>query len=224
MVITEYDSGCLRSMLITANGYRKNIPESSMELGRVWEDTVFDRLLTEQPWPFHRELPFKYEVDGVVISGRCDFVVYDDKGPLVLECKATASKYAPKDIIKDGKYKINHLAQVTNYLTYWETDRAEIMVSYMGKESRTFQVGLTKGGQITVDKKDSGFNIHDQMQHTKNAAKALKENIVWDRPHTMKGDACRYCNHAKTCLKWDLGELTTTEEFINDAKAANKVS
>ena len=218
MVITEYDSGCLRSILITANGYRKNIPEVSMELGRRWEDITFDQLTNEQPWPFHRELPFKNEIYGVIVSGRCDYVLYDDEGPIVIECKGTGSKTAPTDIIKNGKYKINHLAQITSYFLHYGASRAELRVSYLCQTSRTFKITIGQDGMIMVDGKPSGFTMQDQLEHTRNAALAVTEGIVWSRPHTMKGDPCKWCNHKDVCDRWDRNEIATTEDFINAAK------
>jgi hypothetical protein len=218
MVITEYDSGCLRSILCTANGYRKDIPETSMELGRRWEDIVFEQLVNEQPWPFHKELPFKHEIYGITISGRCDYIVYDDQGPLIIECKGTGSKTAPTDIIKNGKYKINHLAQVSSYFLYFGASRAKLMISYLCQQSRTFNITVGQGGVILVDGKSSGFTLSDQLKHTENAATVITEGVIWQRPHTMKGDPCRFCNHKEVCDRWDRGEIATTADFIEAAK------
>jgi hypothetical protein len=215
-IITEYDSGCPRMNLLTANGYRKDIPSSSQDMGREWEDLVFKRLTEEQPWAFHRELPFKKQINQeCVVSGRLDYLLYDEeRGTEILECKATAAKDAKYKILRDGEFKLNWLSQVACYMNSLGHSIAKILVLVKNGGERTFVVEAKKKGGLYVDGEGSGFNLHDQARHTQIISECLTEGIVWERPITFRGDPCKWCSKQLLCMKWDMGEIGNVEEYI----------
>jgi hypothetical protein len=216
LVISEYGSGCIRKILLSANGYRTEIAETSKETGAKWEEQVLEQLINDQEYAFHREVPFRYEVNGVTVSGRCDYFVYDDAGGCVIECKGSNSKSVLYDVINKGKVKINHLAQLVHYLNYFGTDHGKIMVSFVEtQKQRTFIVTVEGDGQIYVDGKFSGYTAHDQVKHTLNASEAIRDSIVWERPTSFNGDPCKFCEFKPLCTDWDTGEITDSKEFID---------
>jgi hypothetical protein len=229
MVITEIAGGCLRSTLLRQYVKQGPIPQDKVDMGARWEDIVLDRLEKDQPLPFHKELSVRRMVSPTVqMSGRCDYVLYHDSfGPLVVECKASSSKYFLKDVIEKGKVKINHLAQVVTYLHFFSTTRGKITTGYFDgtvlKAEREFKITIDPKGNILVDGGLSGFCVQDLLEHQVTAAKVLDEQIVWDRPDKADakfGSPCTYCDFKATCVAWDCGDLNTTEEFINHAKTA----
>jgi hypothetical protein len=230
MVITEIAQGCLRSTLLRQYVKQGDIPEDKKVMGAQWEDIICERLVNDQPLPFHKELVCKRMVsENVQVSGRCDYVLYHDKhGPIVYECKASSSKYFLKDVIKGGKIKINHLAQVVTYLHFFGVTRGKITTGYFEgtelRDEREFKIEIDGKGNILVDGGMSGFCVHDLLEHQVTAAQVLEKQIVWDRPDKADakfGSPCTYCDFKATCTAWDCGDLNTTEEFINHAKEAS---
>lgn len=225
MVITEQCSGCLRSILLRQSVKQGPIPEDKAAMGARWEDIVFEQLTNDQPYPFHKELVIRRMLSPTVqLSGRCDYVLYHDTyGPIVIECKASSSKYFLKEVIKGGKVKINHLAQTVTYLNYFKADRGKITTCVFDGakvHEREFKITINSRGDILVDGGISGYCVLDILQHQVTAVKVLDEQIVWDRPDKADskfGSPCTYCDFKDTCRAWDCGEINTAEEFITHA-------
>jgi hypothetical protein len=234
MVLTDYPSGCLRRALLTAHGVRDgDIPELSKLVGAFHEDRYEEWLTTEQEFPFHKEHSFRFEVaPDVIASGRCDYITYEPY-PVIHECKASTSKYALSPL-RAGKIRLNHLAQLVFYLTFFRVCRGYVVSSVyaVGEEKREgkdftvlgerkFTVEIEDTGRIMVDSKFSGYMVQDQLEHQQSSATAINDHVVWERPSGAEdkfGGCCKMCPYQGTCNRWDSGELETTDDFINHAK------
>lgn len=234
LVLTQYGSGCLRSILLGANGVRDTIDPKHMERGAFYEDQYAEEhpdLVREKPIS-HPLVPF----DGVVYSSRCDFF-NDDADPTkrrVVELKSSESRSVLTDVIKKGKVKLNNLAQLVSYMVSLETVNGTLIYAYFERDKenpkvlikraeRAFDVKIGDDGSINVDHQPTGYKVQDQLDHRYAACKVLTENIVWSRPYNWQASwdsPCRMCPFKKSCDRYDMfADSMTAEEFIEDAKA-----
>ena len=233
LCVTQYNSGCLRSILLGANGVRDQIDPKHIERGALFEE----QYAAEHP-DLEREKVIAHTLvpgpDGVVYSSRCDFFVGDDDRAKrrVVELKSSESKSVLTDVIKKGKVKMNNLAQLVSYMVSLETVNGTLIYAYYERDKkdpkvlikraeRSFDVKIGDDGSINVDHQPTEFNIRDQLDHRYAACRVLSENIVWSRPYGWQewSSPCRMCPFQKTCNKFDMfADSMTAEEFIEDAK------
>jgi len=227
LVITKYDSGCLRRILLTANDIRTDINPVFGVIGDIHEDNYMKNL--KMPIVV-KELPFKRKInDDVVQSGRVDFRT---KGKiwLVHECKSITSINGRRDVIKNSIVNINNLAQIVSYMIHFDTHKGVIPYgfyeeaedgSFVMTDSRLFRVQIENYGEILVNGTDTGFNVKDQMLHTLKAGEVISKDIVWERPndaHKKFNSPCNFCAFKFTCDRWDSNELQSVEEFFESAR------
>ena len=224
-VMTDTQSGCLRNILLAAHDVREDsIAEIHMRVGAVHE-SFYARTLQEDE--FGSEVPVKGECDGVPYSGRADFLTKYKGEYIVHETKGTVSYNTYRKVIKDGRFKPNNLSQLVFYMGHFNTQYGKLIYAYYKEkdllfkqvEQRTFKVIIDKSGDILIDGVHSGYTFQDHLAHRVEVARVLKANEVGDKPSGTQdgGGACNWCVFKPTCKKWDLGEITTTEEFVNDA-------
>lgn len=233
LVKTEYDSACLRSILIRSHGVRTPIAKTYSKVGEVHEGLHEQELRQDSRVEgYERELVIKSEViDGVFYSGRCDFKVeYKGVGTVIHECKSTVGRGTRDSAIRRGKVKINHLAQLSSYLTQLRTTRGKLVYGYYELneldvyeqvERRDYKVQVNDVGALYVDGQPSGYNVADQLAHQLAAAKVLKEQIIWDRPDNAFaswGSPCNFCPFRRTCDEYDAGKIETVEELVESAR------
>jgi hypothetical protein len=226
-VVTEYNSACLRYILVASKAKRTDLDPLFAQVGAQHEDWYAAILGDELA---DRELVLKTEIlPGVEYSGRCDFV---DTNGVVHETKATLSKNGLYGMINKGEWKINHLAQLVSYLIYLKRTEGKIAVGYYEKESesattfiqkgfRVFTVGIRDSGAIVVDGVDTGLLVMEQLEHRYRAAKILETGAIAGRPRIDSPwkNPCNYCPVKSTCDEYDAGGLGD-DEFISAAVRA----
>ncbi len=231
LVITQYASGCLRSILLGANGIRDTIDPKHAERGLQYENEYAGQYpnLEREKVIFHPISPY---VD-TYYSSRCDFYKpADDLAERrVVELKSSESRSVYSDVIKHGNYKINNLAQLVSYMVSLETPNGTLSYGYFERDKkdpkvlikrseRVFDVKIGDDGSVHVDHQPTQFKAQDQLDHRHAACDVLNENLVWARPYNWNAgwdSPCRMCPFKKTCDKYDRSSMTTNE-FIEDAR------
>lgn len=228
LVITEYDSACLRSILIKAHGIQgPEIDEANAAVGQTHE-AFYARELA-QFTKMAAEVPLKGEIDGIAYSGRADFITDHGTFRVIHETKGTISKNTYKKVIKEGKYKINHLAQLVFYMIRFQIDRGKIVSGYyeqedylfIQKDKREFKVVIQDSGEIYIDGSWTGYTVQDQLNHQIAQAEVLKNKTIWCRPDRAEdrfGSPCSYCPFKNTCIKYDTGVISTVDELVESAR------
>jgi len=239
LVVTDYDSGCLRSILLQANGARTQIPEIYMKVGAAHEDWYEETVLKKDARiiTYATEVPIKLPiegVEGVVYSGRMDVLAAHEKvGTVIHETKGTISKNTRLSVIRKGMVKLNQLAQLVSYMIAKECTRGKLVVGYyeedgdgtlVHQEGRDFKVEIDDSGAILVDSVPTGYSAMDQLRHRNAAARVLASGeVVAARPDKWDqkwGGPCGNCNFREVCDKFDRGELGGKNEFIDAGRAA----
>ncbi len=229
-VVTKYNSGCLRSILIKANGIREDdISSVYQDVGAAAEDN-HEQTLIAKGLPYIKELVVKAPLSkfGVQYSGRVDFYVNDNE---VHEVKGLTSKNTRRDVIRQGKYNVSYLAQVVSYMVKLRVSHGELICGYFEddegqlicQESRTFKVELdAHQGDIWVDGEPSGYCVADLLAHQQAAVEVLETGVIAGRPEKayQKYDSpCTYCPFKEACDRHDKEGLTT-EQFLWAAQDA----
>jgi CRISPR/Cas system-associated exonuclease Cas4 (RecB family) len=213
MVVTDTPQGCLRFLLLKKHLPREEgIPLELQVMGERGECIYMEKLLTEQPWPFHRELPFQSKVEGVKVRGRMDFVTYHDGFKVIHECKTSQSKTFLYDVIKKGKPKVNHIAQLVFYLIHLEETRGKLVTLYAPTmEEKVFKVEIKDGNVVYLNSVPYYYTVENQIMHQLLSAKVIKEDFVANRPW---GKACTYCRYKEECDKYDGCGGSSFEDFL----------
>jgi len=229
-VYTESSSGCLRALVISANGIRGDIAPEYKLVGAFHEDNyateLGDKIL-------HRERSIQRQLsDTVVQSGRMDFELTNGE---IHETKATYSESIRRSAIKNGDPKLNHVAQLVSYLINEKKSCGRLVYGYYEEnpqgvlycaDRREIVVEINDSGDILIDGAIYEWSVLDQVTHTTLAAKALEDiTQIPERPINA-GDGfaspCRFCDYREVCDRYDAGEV---ENFLGDAQAAiqNKI-
>lgn len=235
LVITKYDSGCLRSILLRANGVSAGeIPELYARCGRAAEEQrALD--LAANDISFVRELVIKTQLSpNVEYSGRADFVCQvPDVGTVVDECKGHTSKDTRRSVIRNGEYNVSYLAQLVSYMVRLRTQRGRLVCGYyeedeagqlVRQEGRTFKVEIDDEGAILVDGVSSTYAVTDLLAHQRAAVRALETQAVGPRPDKANqkyGGPCSYCPFKAACELYDaIGGTSDTGAFLTMAREA----
>lgn len=233
LVITKYDSGCLRSILIRANGIRTGaIPELYQRCGATAE-VQHAADLKAKGVTFIREMGLKAQLTpNVEYSGRADFVCQvPNIGTVVDECKGHTSKDTRRSVIRNGEYNISYLAQLVSYMVRLRTQKGRLVCGYyeedergqlVRQEERTFKVEIDEDGAILVDGVSSTYSVTDLLAHQRAAARVLENQEIAPRPDKAAqkyGGPCSYCPFKAACDAHDLSP-STTDEFLALAQAA----
>lgn len=213
LCVTDSANACFRHILWRHVAPIPDGPPPELaEMGHRFEDEYFQYLTNEQPYAFHRELPFKSEISGVVVSGRLDFMVYHSKYRVPHELKASQSTKVLYGVIRKGEPKINNVAQVVNYFIHLGLDRGLLVYKYVPKyEMRKFKIEVDDAGKILIDGAVYQYTVQDQLRHQVLAAEALVMQKICDRP--ADAGACLYCVYKDRCTDYE-GFNGTDKEFI----------
>lgn len=232
LIFSKYKSTCLRWILVSSH-IPFEIDPKYTEFGKVNED-LHEKELERDRSQFMRELEVEMPspVDGVINRGHIDFVVK----PLgetvweVHELKHVQSKNVYRDVLKNGHYIVDNLAQCINYMLQAKTQRGLLKYTFYDKDafgklepvkSRGFEVGIDQYGRVFVDKEPTEYTVFDQLNHQRQAATALKEQRVMQRPYNGEAlfvGACHWCPVKSACAAWDKGEIEGTEAFVDQCK------
>lgn len=236
-VLTEYDSGCLRSQLLAAHGARTKIPQIYMDVGAVHEDyyEIAHLALDDKVLSWEREVVIKHDhadYPDVSDSSRADVVaIHAGVGKVIHETKGTISKNTRLSVIRKGKVKLNQLAQLVRYMISEETTYGKLVCGYyeqgetghlLWQEGREFKVRIADDGSILVDNEPSGFTVRDQIRHTQASARVISKDEIGTRPDKWEqkwGGPCTNCVFKATCDTYDQGGMSHAE-FVASGKAA----
>ena len=235
-VLTQYSSGCLRAILISAHGVRESFPAVYADVGAAHE-AWYEGQQGSNPniLSYEREVPVKRDipgVPGVTYSGRIDVLEQYAFGPVIVETKGTISKDTRLSVIRKGIVKLNQLAQIVSYMIATEIPRGRLVVGYYEYdleqvtfrhcEGREFKIEIDDHGMILVDRIASGYSVMDALAHRQAAAAVLADNAVGNRPDKWDqafGGPCRMCVFKDACTKYDAENLST-EAFVDAARYA----
>jgi hypothetical protein len=232
LVFTKYASGCLRSIMLADHGLRDTIDPKHQERGALNEE-VYERGLQGRGVAYDRERTVSEPIDGFVDTafvGRLDFLLPDvpPHGRVIVELKSTESPGVLKDVIKDGKYNLQNLAQLIAYMLTERCTHGQLVYTYFKKNKvkvyekgveRVFVIEIDSEGRILVDQQPAPFTVHDYLHHRQLSAKVINEREIWARPYQPGGydTPCRYCPFSKTCDMYDMGLIDDVDTFVSEA-------
>ncbi len=241
LVFTDYKTGCLRKILLQSrdinapyNGVQTDDPDGTT-LGDVNENRHIERLYREGHKKFLREVEFKRPIPQeptITSSGHCDFIIANDiNAAFVDELKSATSKNTRRNVIKNGEYSTENLAQIVAYMgeaklvdgrliyTYYEIDTNT--GKYHAIDSRTFIVKIDDYGKIFVDGKATQWAFNDLIAHRVAAARVIRTGEVTQRPYRWElewASPCKFCHFKDACDKFDSGEIEGDVAFVEYAK------
>tara|TARA_R110000868_G_scaffold375983_3_gene640692 strand:- start:1370 stop:2149 length:780 start_codon:yes stop_codon:yes gene_type:complete len=222
-VYTKYSGSCLRSILIKNTTNLRTDIDPSHQVRGAFNEEEYERHLQQSGIPYVRE---EEVVDGP-LSGHIDFFLTDEPGE-VIELKSSQSKSRKSDI-KTGKYVVENLAQAVNYMVMKKVVNGRLIYSFWEQEADNtltykfnyvHKIKLDDFGRVWLNGVVTQWTVYDLKAHQFYALKVQEEMLVWDRPHNwdlMWGSPCTFCSFAKTCDKYDAGEITDTQDFIDSA-------
>lgn len=227
LVHTQYSSGCLRHLLLAAEGVKEPFAQEHSERGAINEQR-YENALVAAGTDYEREVPFQIQIaDDAVISGRIDFVLADQR---IDELKSTESANVIRDVINNGKFKHANVAQLVVYLMAKGLTYGNLIYSAYKRDKktkalvhvadRTYAVQLMANGDIYVDEAKFEFTAADVVNHLLSTAKVIRHRTIAPRPygHSSFDGPCKYCPFANTCGLYDEGILASVEEFIDSAR------
>lgn len=230
LVYTDYKSGCLRKILLQSRNVSKAIDSKYTTLGTLNEDRHQARLEREGRKNIRREPEFKLDLaKGVSLSGHSDYV-YEDG---VDELKSVSSKNVLRNVIKNGNYVTENLAQLVCYMMAFAKDFGRLIYTYyedgeVGIDKKTgaeleriFIVTIDAFGRIAVDSQVTKFTFNDLLAHQEQAALTIATGEVLQRPYRHDApfaSPCSFCPYKEACDAYDSGEISTANEFVNMAK------
>lgn len=228
LVFTDYKTGCLRNVLLQSRGVKEGEIDEKYKVMGALHEQLHEDMLKAHKTPYEREFVIKYKVvDDVEFSGRADFVIPNIR---VEELKSTDSKNTMKKIMKDGKVRTEHLAQITGYMIPLKMDTGRLIYGYYEKNEatdkyekkfdRAFEILIDDAGRICIDGTPSGFTVGDYLSYTKAAAYVVKTGEIWSRPNNWTSkfaSPCKTCPWSKSCDKIDQGLIEGDVAFVNDA-------
>lgn len=234
IVFTHYKTGCLRKILIQSRNHQAPINPKYTEIGAVNEDRHEVRL-REEGKTFIREFDFKSTVptvDGVTFSGHIDFLHTDGTNPtMVDELKSVTSKNVKREVIKNGMWVPENLAQTVGYMGEAKVSKGRLIYTYYEQDTnnqkwyaldeRTFHVTVDDFGKVAVDSKPTQYSFYDVLSHRVSAAKVIKDGTVGPRPYRWElqfVSPCTWCPFKKACDKYDEGSIEGTDAFVDYAK------
>ncbi len=216
LVMTQYNSGCLRSIVFEQlTNYKSDIDPIYQLLGAHHEVQVEAALGDKVR---DREFVIKAPItDKVIYSGRADFILKDGT---IIEAKASLAKGKYK---REALPKQSHISQVVSYMMQLEQPYAEIHWGHYKAQARLdgpytftltgeakYQLGLSEQGQVIIDGTPTHYFAQDQLAHMRAAATAL-ESGDWasvPKPYNWEakfGSPCHFCPFNKThCNKGDV--------------------
>jgi hypothetical protein len=221
-VYTTFGSACIRKILLYSKDVQAPIPIKYTKLGAKNEDLYANVLA----FPYEREGEVSGQITETVgYTGHFDYCVDGPYGKEVHELKCTDSKSTLYNVIVRGNYRLENLAQTVAYMDALEVERGQLIYTYylegIRDTQRSFIITLADSGQIIVDGEPIKFYIQDIHRHKLNAAQAIENDTVWQRPEGWQqkfGSPCGLCKFKDTCDSYDAGVINTTQEFIDSAK------
>lgn len=227
LVITQYPSGCLRSLLLASEGVKEPFNQDHSERGAANEER-YERALMAAGTDFAREVPFQIQIaPDAIVSGRIDFLLADQR---IDELKSTESTNVIRDVITNGKFKPANVAQLVVYLMAKSLTFGNLIYSAYKRDKKTkelvhvadrcFSVQLMTNGDIYVDEKKFEYAAGDVVSHLLATARVVRNRSVASRPymHASFDGPCKFCVFAPTCDLFDAGVISDVDDFVEQAR------
>jgi hypothetical protein len=240
LVFTDYNTGCFRKILAASQNVRTPVNPKYGRLGKWNEDRYADYLTScggVEGTSFFRETEVKRvssKVPGVTISGHADFIFIgaDGKTARVDELKSVTSKNVRRDVIKNGKFKTENLAQLVAYMGELDCVHGKLIYSYYENtesdpyapklvDERTFVVHIDDYGRIEVDGEPTKFTAYDVIAHRNVAVSIIGSHTIRERPYMHDapfGSPCHFCEFKPACDANDSGEIEGAVAFVERAR------
>lgn len=220
-VISPSNSGCQRKILFQSWGLKEEVPAIYQDVGKAFEDYYEQGLKDRGVTDYNRE----HEIRTDKLSGRIDFLLSKTH---IVECKGMISKRGRLEIIRKGKPKTNHLAQVVGYMVHLEQPIASLEYGYMEwdkdhwrfSEGRHFQIKIESDGRITYDTIDSGFTVFEYLEHFNKTLGHLNNQTLGPRPYASNpyNNACSYCPFKSVCSVIDTPDREKSTDHRENAR------
>lgn len=240
LVFTDYNTGCFRKILANSQDMSFRVKEKYEKLGK-WNEDRYAAYLTSlglvEGKSFYRETEVfrtSSKVPGVTISGHADFVIKDDRGGVarVDELKSVTSKNVRRDVLKNGKFKTENLAQLVAYMGEFDCVHGRLVYSYYEKtesdpyapvlvDERVFVVHIDDYGRIEVDNEPTRFTAYDVIAHRNVAVSVIGSHTIRERPYMHDapfGSPCHFCEFKPACDALDNGEIEGAVAFVESAR------
>lgn len=228
MVFTRYKTACLRKIKVQAHRNEDlQINPDYAAIGKLNEDRHAARL--DPHLPFEREKLFSRRINGTHVTqeGHCDFLITDLDGNAtrVDELKAVRSVNTRREIIRNGQYLPENLAQLVTYMSAFNAPRGRLIYTFYPEnnvpdEERAFHVELDDYGRVIVDGEATKFTYYDLLCHRDQAAAAIEADTIPQRPYLWDApfiSPCAYCPYSDACDAFDMHELSD-EKFLTACK------
>lgn len=226
-VQTEWSSGCVRNIYLDFKGLKQPFPIRNAEAGASYEAMVEDTLI-RAGYNFQREVPVQQTLrDGIVLSGRIDFIL---EGGKILELKSCNSPSSKTKHLSKGLITTGNLAQVVTYMLSLRQSTGTLRygevkvdkktgVPYIGREV-PHHITLWETGRITINGNESVYTVQSLFRHRELVLDAILKDILPDRPYNESkfNGPCARCPWNATCTSLDEGRITTAAQFVQHAK------
>lgn len=218
----EWASQCHRAILLQGHGIRDRagIAPEKAEMGADFEDRI-QRVLGEsftQEGQIDKEVPLRIDLaPNAFLSGRVDYIVRTEDGPLVVECKSTQSRSTIKSL-KDGKFSDAYVAQMAIYMGKVGARHGLLYVAVYDKKRnaagklillyhRKFDVELDHAtGEIKVGGRLYRYTYHDAVRCFKRVLENIETQTLPDRPTDHNSpwkSPCLRCPFAEACNSYE---------------------
>lgn len=237
LVFTDSKAGCVRSILLSANGVREGDIDIKHQIRGKLNEDLYEEKLKASGINYIKEHPITAKVPGysnIIVSGRVDYLEHRERGDEIAELKSTESDSVKREVIIKGKPKVTHLAQAVSYMVMLKVPVAKLICTaydndngtYVASKERMFEITLDDAGRVCVDSTPSGFSVSDLYTHQILAARMISEHRVGPRPKDHDaafGSPCNFCVWKDACEAYDKGAIeSTTDSFISYAKQFSK--
>lgn len=231
-VFTDFNTGCLRKILLQSLQVTETVASKYGKLGAENEERHAKRLFESvQLGSYERERSFSRPIDHkVTLSGHIDFVIKDatDHAVRIDELKSVQSPNQYRQIVKHGKYKLENLAQTVAYMGESRVQHGHLIYTYYKEgaggsptDERIFDVAIDRFGRIGVDSQPTQFHYQDVLAHQAAAAHVIAKKEIGPRPfdgERLFTGACGYCAFKGACDRYDSGTVRGLEAFVDLAR------
>lgn len=208
--------------------FTKTTKEGTFEVGH--SDVIAYNITTNEPKVFelksvssinsHKNYVLKddYKIDNLAQLINYMHMAKAEEGYLVYSSFIWGDYFKPKSGFAEIEEAYNSGRLITDKFNL--NDKG-IQISPADKFYKvTFDTELN----ILIDGKPTGLNKKDVLRHKVLISKILKNQEVYpDIPETLTSySPCQYCPFLKACTKFNFKEITTTQEFLKEARELTK--
>lgn len=239
--LTNDANGCYRIILLRSLGYEAQPitpfdrirQKLTFALGHANEEVMAEDY-AEKGHKVERERVIKGEIYGLSYEGHIDLTVDDLQ---LVELKGVSSINSYVDIIRDGHYKLNNLAQLVSYLFLEKKQCGVLRYTNFIYSPAAQATGVTKKDmswdkispgyrdflveidfdteQIVVDRVPIPLTLENIRIHKKVSAEVISKELVHSTP--LKTKVCSFCMLRDYCSKFNK-QLITEKDWLSFAK------